>query len=49
MYVSGPKNTCPSGTCAKAESTVCTTFDDVHVIVGTSACAFAFVTRLVLM
>lgn len=36
-------------TCAKAVSTVCTTFDEVQVMVGTCWCASALVFRLVLM
>ena len=47
--MSGPYHTCTSGTCAKAVSTVCTTFDEVHVMVGTALSARAFVFRLVLM
>ena len=35
--------------CAKAVSTVCTTLEEVHVMVGTTASARALVTRLVLM
>jgi hypothetical protein len=47
--VSGPYHTVASGTCANACSTVCTTFELVHVMVGTSECAPALVRRLVLM
>ncbi len=36
-------------TCAKAVSTVCTTLEEVQVMVGTARCASALVFRLVLM
>lgn len=49
MYVSGPNQTWTPGICAKAWSTVLTTFDEVQVMVGTSDWAYAFVRRLVLM
>ena len=49
MYVSGPNQMWTPRIWAAACSTVWTTFDEVHVIVGTMACALALVTRLVLM
>ena len=47
MYVSGPNQTCRSGTCANACSISGSTFDDVQVIVGSSRSACALMRRLV--
>ncbi len=49
LYKCPPKQQQLPPTCAKAVSTVCTTFDEVQVMVGTCWCASALVFRLVLM
>lgn len=49
MYVSGPYHTWQSGTWANACRMVCTTLEDVQVMVGTRSSASALVRRDVLM